>query len=72
MQYVWDYNIKKNWKPHTEAEWIWFLERKINYRDWKGLRAADIVKYFNRLKLDPGIKLMLQAYFNYNGKRKKI
>lgn len=70
MQYVWDYRIKKNWQPGTDAEWIWFLERKLNYQNWKGLRTADIVKYFDRLKLDPAIKLMLQAYFKYYGKKK--
>ncbi|MBI3500625.1 MAG: hypothetical protein HY063_02435 [Bacteroidetes bacterium] len=72
MDYVWDYQIKKNWRPRSDAEWIWFLERKINYHNWKGIRAEDIAKYFTRLKLEPGVKLMLQAYFKLYGKKKKI
>lgn len=70
MLYCWDYNIDKHWRPKTDAEWIWFLERKINYDDWAGLYAKDIIKYFQKLKLDPGKKLLLKAYFKYYGKKK--
>lgn len=69
MNYCWDYHILKNWHPQSDAEWIWFLERKINYDDWKGLHTKDILKYFNELKLDPGKRLLLNAYFKYYGKK---
>lgn len=68
MKYLWDYNLKKNWRPLTETEWIWYLERKLNYQDWEGLRKAEIAKFFTRLKLDPAVKLLLEAYFKYHGK----
>lgn len=67
-KYLWDYKIKKNWHPHTPAEWIWYLERKINYDDWRNLNEEDIRKYFPKLKLDPGKKLLLKAYFKHYGK----
>ena len=35
--WVWDYKIKKNWKPKTNEEWEWFLVRKINHGDFRGL-----------------------------------
>ncbi|MEK7673650.1 MAG: hypothetical protein AAB371_00435 [Patescibacteria group bacterium] len=70
--YNWDYKIKKNWKPKTDREWIWYLERKINYDDWKKLRPLIIAKYFNRLKLDPGKKLLLKTYFKIYGKKRKV
>ena len=61
----WDYNITKNWKPKTEGQWLWYLERKINYDDWKGLKKRIIIKYFPKLKkrLDPGKREMLKIYF---------
>lgn len=62
---IWDYNIPKNWQPDTAAGWIWYLERKINYNDWKGLQPKIIKKYLGRLRLDPGKKLLLKAYFNH-------
>ena len=66
--YNWDYNIPKNWKPKTDRQWLWFLERKINYDDWKGLKKETIKKYFNQLKdrLDPGKREMLRHYFQYH------
>ncbi len=64
-QYVWDYDLPKNWKPETKNEWLWVLERKINHNDWKGLNMGIIKKYFPALKkrLDPGKRMMLEFYF---------
>lgn len=64
---VWDYQLPKNWKPKTEGEWIWYLERKINYGDWKGLEPKTIKKYFRKLHLDQGKRLMLKNYFQRYG-----
>lgn len=61
---VWDYNLPKNWKPKTTEGWIWFLERKINYGDFKGLNPRVIKKYFRKLKLDPGKRMMFKHYFD--------
>ncbi len=60
---VWDYNIPKDWKPTTDEEWIWYLERTINYGDFKGLDPLVIKKYFPKLHLDEGKRLMLECYF---------
>lgn len=61
----WDYDIKKNWKPENDSQWLWYLERKINYDDYKGLKKKIVKKYFDKLarKLDPGKKEMLAYYF---------
>lgn len=63
----WDYNLAKNWKPKTERQWLWYLERKINYDDWKGLKKDTIKKCFQKLKkrLDPGKRKMLEAFFKH-------
>ncbi len=61
----WDYNLPKNWEPRTELQWLWYLERKINYGDWKGLKREQIRQFFPKLKkrLDPGKRKMLELYF---------
>lgn len=64
---LWDYKLVKNWRPKTKRAWIWYLERKINYDDWRGLNPAIIKKYFRELKLDLGKKMMLKSYFSKYG-----
>ena len=64
---LWDYKIPKNWQPPNDEAWIWYLERKINYGDWAGLKPAKIKKYWGKLKLDPGKKIMTQNYFDLYG-----
>ena len=61
---VWDYNISKNWRPTTDEEWEWFLVRRINYDDFKGLKKEIVKKYFQRIKklLDPGKRAMLENF----------
>lgn len=62
--WIWDYNIK-NWQPKTDKEWEWFLVRKINYGDFKGLKTGILKKYLPKIKkrLDPGKKAMLENFF---------
>lgn len=62
--YIWDYQVGKNWKPKTRDEWEWFLVRKINYGDLKGITKSILKKYFVRIqkKLDPGKKMLLEYY----------
>ncbi len=66
---IWDYKLGKNWEPKSDEAWIWYLERKINYDDWQGLSAKMIKKYFKKLHLDPGKRLMLEDYFKYYGSK---
>jgi len=65
---VWDYNLSKNWRPKTERQWLWYLERKINYDDWKGLKTEILRKFFPKLKgrLDPGKREMLRHFLEKN------
>lgn len=64
--FIWDYNIKNNWQPHTQEEWEWFLVRKINYGDLKGLKKETVAKYFLKIKklLDPGKRKMFAYFLN--------
>lgn len=63
---TWDYQIPKNWQPQTDEEWLWYLERRINYDNFKGLEIDKVKQYFNRLKIDEGKRLMFEAYFRKN------
>lgn len=64
--WIWDYNIKNNWQPHTTKQWEWFLVRKINYGDLKNLKKETVAKYFDKIKklLDPGKREMLAYFLN--------
>lgn len=59
----WDYKLKEGWKPDTEDGWIWYLERMLNYGEFKGLNPKIVKKYFLKLKLDDGKRELLGAYF---------
>lgn len=60
----WDYDLPKNWKPRTAEEIKWYLVRKINYGDIKGLDGKTIKQYFPAIKteLDPGKRALLQDF----------
>lgn len=62
--YNWDYDLPKNWKPKTKAEWEWYLVRKINYNDLKGLNKKIVKEYFPKIKqmLDVGKRILLENY----------
>lgn len=69
MVFIWDYELPKNWRPKTEGEWCWYLVRKINYNDFKGIKKGILKKYFNLIekKLDPGKRRMLACYLGETG-----
>lgn len=64
---LWDYTLPKGWKPRTVGATLWYLERRINYGDWKGLDPKQIKVRFNKLHLDPAKRLLLKNYFKYYG-----
>lgn len=70
VEYNWDYKLPKNFNPKNKQEWLWVLERKINYDDFRGLKREIVKKYFPELKkrLDPGKRKMLEYFFKkYDG-----
>jgi septin family protein len=52
-------------EPKNDFEWQWYLIRKINYGDFKGLKAALIKKYWRKIKkyLTPGKRLLFENFF---------
>jgi len=59
--------MKKGWKPKTDEAWIWYLERKINYGDLRGLDAKLVRKFMPKLHIDPGKRLLMNTYFKRYG-----
>lgn len=64
MKWLWDYKLPKNWRPKTDAEWEWYLVRKLNYDDYEGLTGEVVRKYFRAIEkyLDPGKRAMISNY----------
>lgn len=69
----WDYDLPRNWKPQTPEETKWYLVRKINYGDIKGLDAETVRKYFPAIKtkLDPGKRALFEDFLWNSRKLKK-
>jgi len=59
---LWDYNIPKDWQPQNDEGWIWYLEKMITTGNLKGLNEEQLRKYFKRLNLDEGNRLLLEHY----------
>jgi fibronectin type 3 domain-containing protein len=64
---VWDYKLPKNWEPENDFEWQWYLIRKINYGDFKGLKIALIKKHWRKIKkyLTSSKRLLPENFFKY-------
>lgn len=50
----WDYALPPEWKPHTDEEWIWYLNRVMNYGLSKGERLDPemVRKYLPKLTIE--------------------
>lgn len=62
-QAVWDYDIST---ADFSDPWVmrWYLARRINWADWKGLRKKDIKEHLPYLKIEPGMKKFLNVALN--------
>lgn len=58
----WDYDLPKNWKPKTDLEWIWYIDRVVNYgaSGREKLDKNTVKKYFDKLKLGEDTKEYLK------------
>lgn len=64
--WVWDYDLPDDWEPKTDDEWEWYLVRKINYNDLRGVTREILARHFPALggELDPGKRIMIEYYLN--------
>ena len=56
---VWDYDIRT--ADFSDPRVMrWYLSRRINWGDWKGLRKADIKNQLPHLAITKGMKRFLK------------
>lgn len=59
--HIWDYKLPKNWKPKTEQEQTWYLERLVNYGlGGDKLNRNQLKKYFNKIRMTDNTKAFLE------------
>jgi hypothetical protein len=61
QKYIWDYDIKKMDLKNPDVL-IWYLQRKIEYGDWKVLDRKTLRKYLPKLEINPYLKQILQNF----------
>lgn len=62
-QAIWDYDITT---ANFSDPWVmrWYLARRINWGDWKGLRKKDIKRHLPHLDINVGMKKFLNVALN--------
>ena len=65
---IWDYQIRRKDLENPKVL-RWYLERKINFGDWTGIKEKDLKNNLSKLAIEPEIKKILEKYFLQNGKR---
>ena len=58
---IWDYDIKSLDLSQPEIA-KWYLKRRIDYADWKGLEYKLLKKYLPALDIDPTMKNLLADF----------
>jgi len=68
-QYLWDYKIKKSALKLPEVKRFW-LERKINFCDWKGIHKKDLEEHLQNLNIRSDLKNLLNIFLEYESQGK--
>lgn len=63
----WDYKIRKSDLKKPEVRKFW-LERKINMCDFKGINKKDLKKYLPDLNVREDLKNLLTTFLAYENK----
>lgn len=66
--YFWDYKIAKKDLAKPEVKKFW-LERKINFSDWRGIAKKDLRKYLPELNIRQDMKNLLTIFLENEDKK---
>lgn len=66
---IWDYNLREMDFSNPEVL-KWYLERKIDYNDWKGIKYEHLKKYLSKLNIDSYKKQILKRFIEWREKNK--
>lgn len=57
----WDYDVDKMDLSNPKVK-IWYLNRRLQFGDFSGLKRADLKKYLSKLNINPSLKELIQNY----------
>ncbi|MBU2109839.1 hypothetical protein KKB71_02725 [Patescibacteria group bacterium] len=63
----WDYDMKKSDISKPKAK-IWYLNRKLQFGDLKGIKKSDLKKHLYQLNIDPNLRELLKNYLAKNAR----
>lgn len=63
----WDYDMKKSDISKPKAK-IWYLNRKLQFGDLKGLKRTELKRYFSKLSIEPSLRELLKNYLAKNAR----
>lgn len=58
---IWDYDTTKLDLKDPDVK-RWYLGRRLNFGDLRGLRKVDLKENLTKLKIDPSLKELLQNF----------
>lgn len=61
---MWDCKIKKKDLKKPEVKKFW-LARKINMCDWKGIKKKDLEQYLHELDIREDLRNLLNIFLKY-------
>jgi hypothetical protein len=57
----WDYDLRKADFKNPKIV-LWYLNRKLRFGDFSGIKKSDLKKYLFRLEINSSLKELLQNY----------
>lgn len=66
----WDYDIDKMDLNNPRVK-IWYLTRKLQFGDLRGISRSDLRKFLPQLQIDPSMKELLKNFLRKYEKAKK-
>lgn len=61
---IWDYDVDK--MDFSDPDVLkWYLERKIDYNDWRGIKFEHLKKYLPELNIDRGKRELLEYFVKH-------
>lgn len=61
----WDYDIDKMDLRNPRVK-VWYLNRKIQFGDLRGISRRDLRKYLPKLQIDPSMRELLSNFLQSN------
>lgn len=57
----WDYDLNKMDLKNPKVK-VWYLNRKLNFGDFSGIKKDDLKKYLAKLKINTSLKELIKNF----------